>query len=264
MLGVSDLSQDRFFDWHASLEDRHLRELAFSEVRRGLQALSSAYVERRGRQPVSAALQGAGKRAAFALFYSPLHFLVARHAVRHLGAASPPPARIHDLGCGTGAAGAAWAVETGGRSPLACVDLHPWAIEETRWTLRWFGLRGRARRGRLENVDLTGGNVGILLAYSVNELAPAARELLLERLLGVAGRGARVLVIEPIARRLVPWWKDWASRVTAAGGRADTWRFTARLPERLQLLDRAAGLDHSELTARTLYLAGATRTGVRP
>ena len=47
-------------------------------------------------------------------------------------------------------------------------------------------------------------------------------------------------------------------RFVEAGGRADRWRFTAELPERLRLLDRAAGLDHRELTARSLYLPGGT------
>ena len=40
----------------------------------------------------------------------------------------------------------------------------------------------------------------------------------------------------------------------AAGGRADTWRFKAVLPERMRLMDKAAGLHHQELTARSLWL----------
>jgi hypothetical protein len=35
----------------------------------------------------------------------------------------------------------------------------------------------------------------------------------------------------------------------------DEWRFPAGLPPRLALLDRAAGLDHRELTARSSYLS---------
>jgi hypothetical protein len=41
------------------------------------------------------------------------------------------------------------------------------------------------------------------------------------------------------------------------GGREDTWRFPVTLPEPLALLDRAAGLDHRELTGRSLWLAPA-------
>jgi hypothetical protein len=66
-----------------------------------------------------------------------------------------------------------------------------------------------------------------------------------------------VLIVEPIARRLVPWWDESAARTVAAGGRADEWRFAANLPPLLQTLDKAAGLDHRELTARTLYFGGA-------
>jgi len=38
------------------------------------------------------------------------------------------------------------------------------------------------------------------------------------------------------------------------GAREDEWRFAAELPERMRLLDRAAGLDHAVLTARSLWL----------
>ena len=56
----------------------------------------------------------AGKRAAFALFYAPLHFMAVTAVVQALGADAPPPASIVDLGCGTGVAGAAWALAAGG------------------------------------------------------------------------------------------------------------------------------------------------------
>jgi hypothetical protein len=38
---------DPLDSFHAALEERHLSELAFKEVRHALQALSSLYVERR-------------------------------------------------------------------------------------------------------------------------------------------------------------------------------------------------------------------------
>ena len=88
-----------------------------------------------------------------------------------------------------------------------------------------------------------------------NYLAYIKDELDRKAMLDAAGRGAEVLVVEPIARRIVPWWDGWARRFEQQGGRADTWRFRTVLPERLRLLDKAAGLDHGELTARTLYLA---------
>ena len=80
-----------FETWIADLERRHLAELSFPEVRKGLQALSSLYVERRGRLGAGAVFDGAGKRAAFALFFGPLHFLVVREIVAAVGAAEPAP-----------------------------------------------------------------------------------------------------------------------------------------------------------------------------
>ena len=78
-------SPDRFAAHYADLEARHLAELTFAEVRRALQALSSLYVERRERLAEGAAFDGAGKRAAFALYYGPMHFLLVREIVRALG-----------------------------------------------------------------------------------------------------------------------------------------------------------------------------------
>jgi hypothetical protein len=80
-------SSDAFVAWLASLETKHLRELTFREVSRSLRALSATYVERRHRLVEGAALSGRGKRAAFALFYGPLHHLLVAHIVRALPSA---------------------------------------------------------------------------------------------------------------------------------------------------------------------------------
>jgi hypothetical protein len=254
---VDPLAQSVLDGWFAALELRHAGALSFRELRRGLQGLSSVYVERRGSLTQGAALRGAGKRAAFALFYGPLHFVLTARVVRELGAGLAAPDRILDLGCGTGAAGAAWALEASGGTTLSGVDLHPWAVAETRWTWKHFGLRGSARRDRLERVRLAGRRVGLLLAFSLNELARAERAELRDRLLASAAAGSRVLILEPIARRAAPWWGEWARQFRDSGGRADEWRFAAELPQGWRELDRAAGLDHRLLTARSIYLDGS-------
>jgi SAM-dependent methyltransferase len=247
-------SDDAFSRWLAALEARHRADLTFAEIRRGLQALSSLYVERRGRIASGAALDGAGKRAAFALYLAPLHFLIVREVVRALNAAEPAPSRIVDLGCGTGAAGAAWALEASPRVSYEGVDRSAWAAGEARWTLKVLGLRGRAQAGDLDRVSLPGRGGAVVAAFTVNELDAPARGRLLHRLLEAARAGARVLVVEPIAKRAAPWWSEWAAAVVSAGGRADEWRFPAALPETLAALDRAAGLDHRELLARSLWI----------
>jgi len=85
--------------------------------------------------------------------------------------------------------------------------------------------------------------------------------VVLPRLVDAGRRGATVLVIEPIARRLAPWWSAWEAAFTEAGGRADEWRLTSLLPARQRQLARSAGLNLQELTARTLFFeAGASGT----
>ena len=64
-----------------------------------------------------------------------------------------------------------------------------------------------------------------------------------------------MLIVEPIARRLAPWWSGWQSAFTAAGGRSDEWRLPSALPPRQRQLAKSAGLNPQEMTARTLLPA---------
>jgi methyltransferase family protein len=247
---------DRLPGWLQALEERHLANLTAPEVARALRALSSCYVERRAKLARGGALDSAGKRAAFALFYAPLHFLVTREVVRAIGHATNV-AQTLDLGCGTGAAGTAWALECP-RCTINGVDRHPWAVAEANWTYRTLGLKGHAAQGDVDRAPIRARKGhAILAAYIVNELPSTTRDALLPRLLDAHAQGARVLIVEPIARRMSGWWDQWNDRFVAAGGSADEWRFAVPLPERQRQLGRAAGLDPRELTARTLYLSSS-------
>jgi hypothetical protein len=245
---------ERFTKWLASLEARHLADFRVAEVTRALRALSSAYVQRRQTLAAGAALNSAGKRAAFALFYGPLHLLTISRIIRELPAAVPAPSQILDLGCGTGVGGAAWSLCAGGAARITGIDRHPWAVEESRWTYRELGVRGQARPGDLKRLPPIKASGAIVAAYVLNESSVDLRRSLEIQLLDAATRGTRVLVVEPIARAFTPWWDETAARVKALGGRDDEWRFPVELPPLLRLLDKAAGLNHQELTARSLYL----------
>ena len=243
-----------FEQWLAGLERRHLAELRVPEVTRALRALSSAYVQRRHKVASGSTLDSAGKRAAFALFYGPLHFIAVSHVVDALGAGDPPPASILDIGCGTGVAGAAWASSAGRASAVTGIDRHPWAVDEARRTYSDLGIRGRARAGDLARLPPLKARDAAIAAYVLNELAPATRAKVEDHLLAAAARGARVLIVEPIARRVTPWWNETAARILALRGRSDEWRIPVDLPPMLRLFDKAAGLNHRELTMRTLYI----------
>src|SRR5205809_4603544 len=133
--------------WLSALEARHLASLTRPELTRALRALSSCYVERRDKLSSGAALEGAGKRAAFALFYGPLHFLTVRHVLRALGWEGRPLTALHDIGCGTGVGGAAWALAAGTGARIAGIDRSAWAVSEANWTYRQLGVSGAARTG---------------------------------------------------------------------------------------------------------------------
>ena len=137
---------------------------------------------------------------------------------------------------------------------LQGIDRSGWALGEARWNASRLGLRARFASGDLVRAPLPPSPGAVLLAFAVNELEAAPRNELQERVLASARDGNRVLVVEPLARGVAPWWDEWAARFLAAGGRADEWRFPAALPPTLRLLDKAAGLDHRTLTGRSLYL----------
>jgi hypothetical protein len=88
----------------------------------------------------------------------------------------------------------------------------------------------------------------------VNELDERSRAALLETLLDAASTGVGVLIVEPIATRATPWWQGWSDEFARLGGRASEWRFPVQLPNWLAKLDRAAGMHHDELTAKSLYI----------
>jgi alpha-beta hydrolase superfamily lysophospholipase len=94
----------------------------------------------------------------------------------------------------------------------------------------------------------------VVAAFAVNELNAPARDRLLPRLLSHAEQGGRVLIVEPLAGFVAPWWATWQRAFQSSGGRANEWRTPASLPPIVDKLDRAAGLNHRELTGRSLSL----------
>ncbi|MFN7982710.1 MAG: methyltransferase domain-containing protein [Vicinamibacterales bacterium] len=199
--------------------------------------------------------------------------------VRELGRPFTEVSSILDLGCGTGAAGAGWARACSRKARVTGVDRHPWAVEEARRTLSVLGVTGTARVDDLTRVPIAGtasverqrGRVaaqardqaaadrtshrgqGVLLAFAVNEIDDVERrDGLRDRLVSYAASGGRVLIVEPLAGFVAPWWGAWQRAFEASGGRAHEWRFDVKLPAIVEKLDRAAGLNHRELKARTL------------
>jgi hypothetical protein len=164
---------------------------------------------------------------------------------------------VVDLGCGTGAAGAGWATACDDPPILHGVDRHPWAVTEANRTYAELGVRGRAGVADITR-DPWPVARAYLAAFTLNELNDAARRAVLTRLLERAEQGATVLIVEPLATRVTPWWSRELSPFRALGGRLDEWRVARPLPSLVAKLDRAAGLRHTELTGRSLWIAGAS------
>lgn len=251
-------------DWIAALEARHLAELEFREVSRALRALSSTYVERRSRLHEGAALAGAGKRAAFALFYGPLHYLLVREIVAALPGACSIRGPLVDLGCGTGTSGAAWALSCAVWPRIVGIDRNPWARREAAWTYRQCGLQARTLRGNVAEQVPEPRQAAFLLAFTANEMDAPGRDRLLPRIIERGLEGSAVLVVEPLAGFVAPWWPEWRARFEEAGGRADEWRFHVKLPAIVAKLDRATGLNHRELKGRSLWIPPRRRDEAVP
>jgi SAM-dependent methyltransferase len=221
--------------------------------------VSSLYVERRPSAGLgSRTSESEGKRAALATFYAPLHFLTALEAAERLAApARDAVRRVHDLGCGTGAAGAAFALACSGGVEVLGIDRSGWALREARHTLAAFGLRGRPRRASIpESLPRLRPGDALVLGWMANELTQPARVRLLDFVAEAVAAGHPLLVLEPLARSIAPWWPSWAAALGPRGARDLELKFTAELPEWVARLDEASGLDHSTLGARVLLAPG--------
>lgn len=248
-------------DWIEQIRAKYEKTLTRKEIRKGVVALSRIYVEERRRIDRGSVFEGTGKRAAFACYYSPLHFLLVRKVISALGAEKVPPRRIFDLGCGLAVAAAAWATLCDPKPSIVGFEKNSWSAGEARWLLSTLGLHGRIHQKPLQEFPAAGRGDAVIAAYTVNELDVKARAKLLDALLAAAKKGAAILVIEPLAKRALPWWPEWREAFRDAAGRADEWRFPAELPPSLATLDRASGLDHRELTARSLCLGTSCKGG---
>lgn len=240
-----------FSTFLTQLEARQLADLRFSEVTPALRALSSTYVERRDSALADhKALDGAGKRAAFALYYGPIHFLLIQHIVREIGAAFKP-GTVVDLGCGTGVGGAAVATSVTPPLRVLGIDTHPWTLEEARFTYKAFGLHSDVRRAHAARTRFPAGTSAVVAAFVVNELKDADRDALLDQ---IKTSKVSTLIVEPISQRISPWWDQWAEEFVGMGGRADLWKARIEPPPIVKRLAKAAGLRPDMLTARSLFV----------
>jgi len=239
---------ERVDAWLAGVVER-AAPLTFSEIRRGVQALSQRYVERRD---PSEALSSPAKRAAFAGYFAALHLATAYGAVRALGAgALPGIARVVDLGAGSGAAGAGAALALPSAPAVLALDRSGFALAEARRTYAAFGLRGETLRAQLPMrlPKLAAGDL-VLAGWFISECDEGARERVLSALERGVAAGACVLVLEPLAGRIVPWWDDLGARFARLGIASGSLRWPMQRPEWIARMDKAASLDHRELGAR--------------
>jgi hypothetical protein len=240
-------------NWLDALQARHVATYRPKEFTHALQALSARYVERRKELQSRSPLDSAGKRAAFAAFYAPLHFLTVREILDRVAGGTTPD-RIADLGCGTGVCGAAWALRHD--SVVAGVDDNQWAVDEARWNLKTLGIDGRVTRGDLTTV--VNGSLAvdaIVMGWAVNELTAESRAAILPRLTAFAATRGPVLIVEPLSHAVSPWWDEWAAAFAPAGGRADEWKFQIEQPPMLKELSHRAGFRRDVLGARSIWAA---------
>lgn len=231
--------------------------LSFTDLRKGVRALSTRYVERRRRGDREAvdrdAFGSPAKRAAFATYYAALHLETAFLAASEAWPAGLAAERVVDLGAGSGAAGAGVARALDVSSVLG-LERSGWALREARATYAAFGLRARTRRAELPAALPRGRPGDVLVAgWVLNECSAAARETLVGGLQAAVREGAAVLILEPLAGAVAPWFDTVAERLAPLGTRTTEARFHDERPTWVAKMDRAAGLDHRELRARVLW-----------
>lgn len=241
--------------------------LSVRDVRRGVQSVSSVYVESRGKGRIGArATESKAKRAALSTYYAPLHFLAAHHVVEAIGSqALGRPERIVDLGCGTAACGVAVARaldperRATGLDPERCasvlgLDRSGWLLAEARHTFAAFGVAGRTRRANLpQALPRLGESDLAVVGYLLNELDASGREILLRQLASAVSAGARLLILEPLSGAISPWWETAVAALAPLGVRAEILKFAIDRPQWIEAIDTASRLDHREIGARVLF-----------
>ncbi|UCF67872.1 MAG: hypothetical protein JSV80_00835 [Acidobacteriota bacterium] len=237
---------------------RQLETLTFTEIRKGVQALIALYTERPPHpQLAQRALEGRGKRAALATYFAALHFLTAHHATvmvepqrtQRLG-------RMVDLGCGTGASGAAVAASLGCPRVWG-VDRSRWALDEAINTWACFGLEGRAVKASLPH-GFPRTSVGDLLVigWLAGELEEGERVGLLSRVRAALRRGSSLLLLEPPSASRHAWWPAWLEALSPLGVRDELIRVAIERPRFVREMDTAARLDHQVIGAQVLVGGG--------
>ena len=178
---------------------------------------------------------------------------------------------ITDLGCGTGVCGAAWArLHTDSpqaRAPVITgIDTNAWTLDEARWNWRTLGLQGHAVRGDLvggaarllKQPDTTLSHTGVIAGWAINELDQPTRMQLLDVIDTLVARGVSLVILEPLARGVTPWWDDWAARLAPRGVTAGDLKLDTALPQPLAGFSDAAGFRKQELGVRVMHTgAGA-------
>jgi hypothetical protein len=85
-------------------------------------------------------------------------------------------------------------------------------------------------------------DLGIVAGWAVNELPDGTRDQLLSLVGRAVEAGASLLLIEPLARGVTPWWNQWVATLAPQGAEAQECRFTLSLPPLVADLARSAGL----------------------
>jgi hypothetical protein len=258
----ADTLQERYLE---ALVNRHLRELKFSEVTRALRSLSVGYVQKREEGGLARALDGRGKRAAFALYYGARHFLAADALIRdlHLGfVGTGRRPTILDLGCGTGVCGAAWALRSVPAARVVGADRSSFALHEARWTYGALRIQGETHRSIAEGLQSVRNPDGVVIGWTLNELEPAHRDEVGKALRPWVARGTRLLVIEPVSARVAPWWGEWTSQFEADRCSTLEKKLKITLPPKIALLARSAGLGLDPVVLRVLVANAAAEDKV--
>jgi hypothetical protein len=134
------------------------------------------------------------------------------------------------------------------------VDRSGWALGEAQRTWAAFGLSGRTLRRRLPR-GLPRPRPGdlLVLGWCLNELDGREREALLGGLAAARAHGARVLLLEPLAGAVAPWWEDARRALGGSGVWAAQVKRTIERPARIADLDHASGLDHRVIGVRAMF-----------
>lgn len=243
--------------WWAKLEAIHNESRAGLTRRawhQAIQAASRNYTSQRQRLSQSVAPSPAIQLAQHG-YYGVMHALIVQAIAAYFHIQQWPFQRLIDIGCNTGVAGLTLCAQLPTITSYIGLEPQRWAAKKAKQFQLACAIPGKIFSGTGLTWQPQKGDL-ILLSFVLNEMTESQRKVLHSKLLHHLEKGAGILIIEPIARHITPWWDSWLqSFLPWSYSQANLQKaWPVQTPQMWFESHHGAGFHHQRWKARSLWI----------